>query len=60
LAAVSYLLPASIHTPTVAVWACGVASVATRMPLGRVVTCAGREEIVGRVFDQPDARWIVF
>ena len=47
LAAVSYLLPASIHTPTVAVWACGVASVATRMPLGRVVTCAGRKKSLG-------------
>ena len=42
LAAVSYLLPASIHTPMVAVCAWGLASVATRMPFGRVVTCAGR------------------
>ena len=37
--AVSYLLPASIQTPTVAVSAKGVVSEATRIPLGRVVTC---------------------
>ena len=39
LSGVSYLLPASIQTPTVAVSANGVVSEATRMPLGRVVTC---------------------
>lgn len=33
----SYRDPASIQTPTAAVWACGVVSVATRRPLGRVV-----------------------
>ena len=39
LSAVSYLLPASIQTPTVAVSAKGVVSEATRIPLGSVVTC---------------------
>ena len=39
-AAVSYRDPASIQTPTVAVSAFGVVSVATRMPLASVVTCA--------------------
>ena len=44
LSGVSYLLPASIHTPTVAVSANGVVSEATRMPLGRVVTCNASDQ----------------
>lgn len=39
LASVSKRLPELIHMPTVVVSANGMASVATRMPLGRVVTC---------------------
>lgn len=39
LTSVSYLLPASIHTPTVAVSVNGLVSDATRNPLGRVVIC---------------------
>ena len=39
LASVSYRLPASIHTPTVAVLEWGTVSLATRRPLGRRVTC---------------------
>ena len=44
LSGVSYLLPASIQTPTVAVSANGVVSEATRMPLGRVVTCNASDQ----------------
>ena len=42
LSSVSYLLPASIQTPTDAVSAKGVVSEATRSPLERVVTCECR------------------
>eukprot|EP00976_Prorocentrum_cordatum_P013556 270500-Prorocentrum_minimum.AAC.2 len=42
---VSKRLPASIHTPTVAVVAKGVVSVATRSPLGSVVTCANKRRL---------------
>jgi hypothetical protein len=41
LASVSKRLPELIHTPTVVVSANGMVSVATRSPLGRVVTCTG-------------------
>lgn len=40
VSSVSNLLPELIQTPTVAVSAKGMCSVATRRPLGRVVTCA--------------------
>jgi hypothetical protein len=39
LASFSNLLPELIQMPTVAVSAYGLASVATRRPFGRVVTC---------------------
>lgn len=42
LTAFSYLLPASIQTPTVAVSVNGLVSDATRSPLGSVVICKSK------------------